>query len=272
MAKDSDGTKDDKVRVENSVRAAAVAAARGVPLSENFLDYIVAQTNGPGLSIADRIARAGSMAEQYVAAPKPVNYLSATPAQLAAQMKQEGIKGRILVDGVTGYADRDGRSADAKERRSSAEYDKLASGAVDRATMTALLGDGYTKQQINDAAATAQRLGWQDRQSVKNLTYAGKEFSTLAEQYEQARKDGDKARMATVMDQMREQRDHAKGKKKQGMTGVIDKFETLQGIAPTKQVQSAQERAKANPQAQTDQKAIFDALAKKRTAPVLPAR
>jgi hypothetical protein len=268
MAKDSFGTQDDKARVENSVRAAAIAAARGVHLSESVLDNIVAETNGPGLSIADRISRASSMAEQYVAAPKPVNYLSATPAELAALGKQEGVKGRFLIDGVTGYVDRDGRNVDSKERRSSAEYDKLASGTVDRATLSALLNEGFTKQQINDAAFTAQALGWKDRQSVKNLAYAGKEFSTLAEQHEQARKDGDTAKMAATMQKMREERDHADGKQKAGMTGIIDKIEKLHAAKTESSLQTKAEQKAPSPQTDADQKAVYEALKKKQVAAV----
>jgi len=42
-------------------------------------------------------------------------------------------KGRILVDGATGYVDRDGRKVDTRERHSSADYERLpSSGATDR--------------------------------------------------------------------------------------------------------------------------------------------
>jgi hypothetical protein len=43
------------------------------------------------------------------------------------------IKGRILIDGVTGYVDRDGRKVEARDRHSSADYEKLpGSGTTDR--------------------------------------------------------------------------------------------------------------------------------------------
>lgn len=85
MAKISAGTEQDKVKAENAVRAAAVAAARGAPLSKAILSKIVAETSDPSLSMADRVLRAATMAEQYVTSPKAINTISATPQEVAAQ-------------------------------------------------------------------------------------------------------------------------------------------------------------------------------------------
>jgi hypothetical protein len=85
MAKILTGTEQDKVQAENAVRAAAKSAARGAPLSEAFLSKIVAETSDSSLSIADRVQRAASMAEQYVTSPKAINEISATPQEIAAQ-------------------------------------------------------------------------------------------------------------------------------------------------------------------------------------------
>ena len=179
-------------------------------------------------------------------------------------------KGRVLIDGVTGYGDRDGRKTDSKERRSSAEYDKMAGGAVDRAIYSTLINEGFTRQQINDAAFTAQALGWKDRQSIKNLTHAGKEFSTLAEQYDRASRDGDAAKMAATMQKMHDQRDHAYGKKRAGMTGIIDKFDKLNATKADNRIQSKSEQKAPSAQADKDQKAIYEALKKKQAAAVSP--
>ncbi len=75
----------DKAHIENAVRTAAIAAAKGVPLSEHYLSKIVAETSDPSLTVADRVQRAAIMAEQYVTAPKALNTLSASPKELAAQ-------------------------------------------------------------------------------------------------------------------------------------------------------------------------------------------
>jgi hypothetical protein len=85
MAKISARTEQDKVQAENAVRAAAVAAARGAPLSKAILSKIVAETSDPSLSMADRVQRAAVMAEQYVTSPKAINMISATPQEIAAQ-------------------------------------------------------------------------------------------------------------------------------------------------------------------------------------------
>jgi hypothetical protein len=85
MAKISAGTEEGKMQVENAVRAAAVAAARGAPLSKAILSKIVAETSDPSLSMADRVQRAATMAEQYVTSAKAINTISATPQEIAAQ-------------------------------------------------------------------------------------------------------------------------------------------------------------------------------------------
>jgi hypothetical protein len=85
MAKILTGTEQDNVQVENAVRAAAKSAARGAPLSEALLSRIVAETSDPTLTLADRVLRAATMAEQYVASPKAINLISATPQEIAAQ-------------------------------------------------------------------------------------------------------------------------------------------------------------------------------------------
>ena len=100
-------------------------------------------------------------------------------------------KGRILVDGVTGYVDRDGRKS---ERLSSADYDKIGSGGSDRA-YKALLGEGFTRPQLDSAFNSARLLGWNDRESIRNLANAGKDFTSAVVEYDQARKKGDKAAM-----------------------------------------------------------------------------
>jgi hypothetical protein len=104
------------------------------------------------------------------------------------------LKGRILIDGVTGYVDRDGRKSESRERPSSADYDKMGSGGVDRA-YKALLGEGFTRPQVDSAFNAAHALGWNDPASLRNLANAGKDFSSAVVEYDQARKKDDKAAM-----------------------------------------------------------------------------
>jgi hypothetical protein len=110
MSKVTSGTEADAVAMENAVRAAAISAARGAPLSEAFLSKIVAETSDPSLSIADRVLRASSMAEQYVTSPKPVNTISATPQEITAQSAAMRFASSRLAGAPSQFADGRGSS------------------------------------------------------------------------------------------------------------------------------------------------------------------
>jgi hypothetical protein len=101
----SGGTEQDKVGAENAVRAAAKSAARGAPLSEAFLSKIVAETSDSSLSVADRVLRAATMAEQYVTSPKPLNTVSATPQEIAAQTAAMNFTSSLIVGSVSQRGD-----------------------------------------------------------------------------------------------------------------------------------------------------------------------
>jgi hypothetical protein len=134
-------------------------------------------------------------------------------------------KGRLLVDGVTGYVDRDGRKADSRERHSTADYDKMTSGAVDRGTYNALLREGFSSQQIKDAGSVAGVLGWHDQQSIRNLALSGSPFAHAAAEYEQARKRNDAQAMATADKKMHDLHDKtADPKARQAQDEVMKKL------------------------------------------------
>jgi hypothetical protein len=178
MPKKVSGTQDEQVRHESAVRAAAIAAARGVPLSEDVLLNILAKTSDPGLSIADRISRATSMAEQYVAAPKPVNLLSATPAQLAALGQQDGIEGRFIngvwVPGASATSRGGNQFADLKE--TGARSGVAPSIIADYAKQYA--GMGITPDAINTFAAV--RLGAGDFRELEGRGLNAREIVAAA--------------------------------------------------------------------------------------------
>jgi hypothetical protein len=111
MAKISAGTEQDKVQAENAVRAAAVAAARGAPLSKAILSKIVAETSDPSLSMADRVQRAATMAEQYVTSPKAINTISATPQEIAAQTAAMNFASSRIAGPASQLRDNSGRSS-----------------------------------------------------------------------------------------------------------------------------------------------------------------
>jgi hypothetical protein len=111
MTKISAGTEENKVRAENAVRAAAIAAARGAPLSKAFLAKIVAETSDPSLSMADRVQRAATMAEQYVTSPKAINTISATPQEIAAQTAAMNFASSRIPGSTSQRGDNSGRSS-----------------------------------------------------------------------------------------------------------------------------------------------------------------
>jgi hypothetical protein len=110
MAKISAGTEQDKVQAENAVRAAAIAAARGAPLSKAILSKIVAETSDPSLSMADRVQRAVTMAEQYVTSPKALNEISATPQEIAAQSAAMNFASSRITGTAAQRSDNSGRT------------------------------------------------------------------------------------------------------------------------------------------------------------------
>jgi hypothetical protein len=164
----------DKALIENAVRTAALAAAKGVPMSEAYLASIVAATSDPSLSVADRIQRATSMAEQYVTAPKPLNVSSATPQELAAQAQaamQFAGSSRLPIGhsrsadaGKSGYA---GLSATDPRALQGITVDKFKGSQIEGAgldfgTLSYLRGQDrtFTSQNILNAANDAKALGF----------------------------------------------------------------------------------------------------------------
>lgn len=199
MAKDISGPPDDKAKVESGVRAAAIAAARGVPLGEYVLSKIVAEASDPSLNEAERASRAASLGEHYAASEKPLNHLAATQGEIdrnaaAARFAtqrgglEEFAKARREKGGSEG-------TIESRDPRSSGDYDKIAGGNIDRAVYKSLLAEGITPQQMRYAVPFAQALGWTDKDSVRNLANAGREFSSAVVQYDKARKNGDTAGM-----------------------------------------------------------------------------
>jgi hypothetical protein len=171
----------DKAQIENAVRTAAIAAAKGVPLSEHYLSKIVAETSDPSLTVADRVQRAAAMAEQYVTAPKALNTLSASPQELAAQTTAAWqFAGSRLPAGAAprfadsasshgkgGYGALAGSDARALQ---SITLDKLAgspfeAAGLDFRTLSYLRAQDrtFTAQNVLNAANDATRLGFSPR-------------------------------------------------------------------------------------------------------------
>jgi hypothetical protein len=188
MAKISNGTQEDKVRAESAVRAAALAAAKGAPLSEAFLSKIVAETSDPSLTVADRVLRASTLAEQYVTSPKAINTISATPQELAAQVaamnfassriagsaSQLGDGGRA--SGKGGYQSLGNSDPRGLQSVTSASFagSSFAAAGLDFGTLSYLRSQDrtFTAQNVLNAANDTKALGFSpnDRGAVLDHT------------------------------------------------------------------------------------------------------
>ncbi|WP_375415457.1 hypothetical protein [uncultured Bradyrhizobium sp.] len=176
-------TEDDRVRIEESIRAAAKAAARGVPLSEAFLAKIIAETDLPGLSIADRVARAAAMAENYATSPKALNELSATPQEMAAQAKAAALPGARIGDAVLSKSSNAGRpyqrltetEARSVQALTSATFPAsvFAQAGLDFGTFSYLRAYDrtFTAQNILNAANDAAVLGFSPKDRAAMLDH-----------------------------------------------------------------------------------------------------
>jgi hypothetical protein len=128
-----------------------------------------------------------------------------------------------------------------------------------------LLREGYRSDQLNQAMHYAKELGWHDRQSLRNLADTGPAGGELAKKFEDARKRGDKAEMDKIRQEAGEKEKTAKtGKERRGWKGLGEKFEKLDAATPQNKVQTESEQTKANPQTANDQKALLEALRKRR--------
>jgi hypothetical protein len=177
MAKISAGTEQDKVQAENAVRAAAVAAARGAPLSKAILSKIVAETSDPSLSMADRVQRAATMAEQYVISPKAINTISATPQEIAAQTAAMNFASSRIAGTASQRGDNSGRTSGRSGYQALGNSDPRGLQAVTSASFagSSLAAAGldfgmvsylrshdrtFTAQNVLNAANDAKALGF----------------------------------------------------------------------------------------------------------------
>ncbi|WP_375415454.1 hypothetical protein [uncultured Bradyrhizobium sp.] len=180
---------DDPARIEASIRSAALAAARGVPIGEAFLSKIVAETSQPGLSLAERVTRATVMAEQYAASPKPLNVHSATPQDIATQAKTAAVFGSRLAGGSPPNI------SEARRESAKANYQTLGNSdprsmqtisvtsfasspfvvaGLDFATFSYLRGYDrtFTAQNILNAANDTAALGFSPKDRAAMLDHA----------------------------------------------------------------------------------------------------
>jgi hypothetical protein len=228
MPSDTRGTQHDAVRIEASVRSAALAAAKGIPLGEAFLARIVAETSQPGLSIAERVSRASSMAQEFIAAPKPLNVHSATPHELSAQALATALPGARL-GATTGMRAQQGSGNTKRDYQSLAGSDPNAlqgvTGTSFGGTPFAAAGMNYgtfnylrsqdrsfTSQNIMNATGDAKALGFgaNDRGAMLDHTIIDRYDPKARQTNESLRKYQTDIEGDDELSSLHDQRKHAK--------------------------------------------------------------
>lgn len=76
---------------------------------------------------------------------------------------------------------------------SSQAYSREFGSAALNSSYNALLGQGYTKAQLDAVMPHAKALGWRDKEGLGALADAGREYSGMAAELHRARQRGDKA-------------------------------------------------------------------------------
>lgn len=174
-------------RREAIAREAILAAARGGRIDEGDIRHILTETvDRRGLSVTDIMVRAASMAEQY-SGRQAFNWRSATPDQIARYlaslglepgwrraMREAGILGATRTgddgdDGISGsslrFVDMD-ISRITSSNYNSTEFHRCG---IDYGTFSELRSQGFSGQNIMNAARDAERLGFRgDRNAVRD--------------------------------------------------------------------------------------------------------
>jgi hypothetical protein len=188
MAKITAGTEEDMVYAENAVRTAAKSAARGAPLSEAFLSKIVAETSDTSLSIADRVLRAATMAEQYVTSPKAINTISATPQEIGAQVSAMSFASSRIASSASHLADSSARSSGKAGYQSLGDSDPrvlqsvtsasfasspFAAAGLDFGTLSYVRSQDrtFTAQNVLNAANDTRALGFKPNDRAAMLDH-----------------------------------------------------------------------------------------------------
>jgi hypothetical protein len=149
----------------------------------------------------------------------------ADQAAVLAYAARIAAAGGATLTSASGAGAREGGSGGGNSRSSGSYGRELGaiSGDLGR-SYNALLGQGYSKAQLDAVMPYARELGWHNRQDLRALADAGKDFSGLAAQHEQARKRGDKAGMERIEGEMQKKYGETKDKKaRRGMLHIFRK-------------------------------------------------
>ncbi len=217
MSESEDGIRN--LKASESVEAAFYAAgfpSPGGDLAAIISNYVKSETRGiPARELANMTPGSGPLAtsaaagvNQYLAslitAQRDALKAGVNPLDPAAMQKfttmLHGLAGHgAMRDGLAG--NNGGRYADLRDGSSSASPMSAALGA----SYNALLKEGYKAAELKAILPYAKELGWTNKQDVRALADAGKDFSSRAAQHAAAIKRGDKEGARKIEDQMRDQ-------------------------------------------------------------------
>jgi hypothetical protein len=156
-----------------------------------------------------------------------------------------------------------GEGGDGDRTTSSAAYSRELSGG----SYGALLKEGYSRAQLDQAMSYAQTVGWTDKDSIRMFADTGPAGGALAKTFEEARKRGDQDGMARAKQEAKEHEDNAKtDKERKGWHGLREKFDKLNAATPSTKIKTATEQAAPTAEETAQQRNILEGLRKNRAA------
>jgi hypothetical protein len=143
----------------------------------------------------------------------------------------------------------------------SGTYGREFGSAMLSGSYNALLGEGYTKGQLNAVMPYAQQLGWHDRQGLRDLADAGKPFAADAAAYQRAVQQGNTQEAERIKKKMQKQHDEATpgSKEHRGRGNIMRRLH----IDTKAEHEAGRTPAQATPQAAAAQASAEDAERKK---------
>jgi hypothetical protein len=187
------------------------------------------------------------------------------PLDPGAVLKFADALQRLAAGGQAAMFGRGGEGGDSDRTASSAAYSRELSGG----SYGALLKEGYSRAQLDQAMSYAQAVGWTDKDAIRMFAEIGPAGGELAKRFEAARKRGDQDDMAKAKKEAKEHEDNAKtDKERKEWHRLNDRFEKLDKASPTPVVGKNDRvtRDLAKPEELEAAKSVLDQLRKKRQA------
>lgn len=182
------------------------------------------------------------------------------PLDPGAVLKFADALQRLAAGGQAAMFGRGGEGGDSDRTASSAAYSRELSGG----SYGALLKEGYSRAQLDQAMSYAQAVGWTDKDSIRMFADTGPAGGELAKKFEEARKRGDQDGMEQAKKKAKEHEDDAKtDKERKAWHRLGEKLDKANNLSMKSRPATAVERKDVAPDLKATQKSLFDSLAKK---------